>query len=155
MDRRNFMGAALGAAAGAGAAAMMPANAQNGPPNQQQRPTPSPPAVRAACGQRSRSRRARRAARSSIASKRTWRTWRVDGKIPADLEGAFYRTGPDPQYPLRQGNIPFDGEGHVSMFRIKDGRVHYRSRYARNERYLAQEKAHRLLFPMYRNIYHG
>lgn len=75
----------------------------------------------------------------------------VEGKIPADLAGVFYRVGPDPQYPLAPGNIPFDGEGHASMFRFKDGRVQFRSRYIRNERYLAQEKAHRSLFPMYRN----
>ena len=75
----------------------------------------------------------------------------VTGKIPSDLNGAFYRVGPDAQYKMAPGNIPFDGEGHVSMFRIKDGRVHYRSRFVRNERYLAQEKAGRILFPMYRN----
>ena len=77
----------------------------------------------------------------------------IDGKIPADLNGAFYRTGPDAQYPLRAGNIPFDGEGHVSMFRIQDGRVNFRSRFVRNERYVAQEKAGKILFPMYRNPY--
>jgi carotenoid cleavage dioxygenase-like enzyme len=77
----------------------------------------------------------------------------VEGKIPTDLAGAFYRVGPDPQYPMRKGNIPFDGEGHVSMFRFKDGHVAYRSRYIRNERYVAQEKAGRILFPMYRNPY--
>ncbi len=77
----------------------------------------------------------------------------IEGKIPADLNGAFYRTGPDAQYPLAPGNIPFDGEGHVSMWRIKDGRVDYKSRFVRNERYIAQEKAHRILFPMYRNIH--
>lgn len=77
----------------------------------------------------------------------------VIGKIPSDLNGAFYRVGPDPQYALAKGNIPFDGEGHVSMFRIKNGRVSYKSRYARNERYVAQEKAGRILFPMYRNPY--
>jgi carotenoid cleavage dioxygenase len=77
----------------------------------------------------------------------------MEGRIPSDLSGAFYRVGPDPQYPLAKGNIPFDGEGHVSMFRFKDGRVHYRSRFVRNERYLAQEKAGRSLFPMYRNPY--
>ncbi|MDR2215940.1 MAG: carotenoid oxygenase family protein [Nevskiaceae bacterium] len=77
----------------------------------------------------------------------------VEGKIPADLNGAFYRTGPDPQYPLRPGNIPFDGEGHVTMFRIENGRVNFRSRFVRNERYLAQEKAGKILFPMYRNPY--
>src|SRR5688572_3266194 len=75
----------------------------------------------------------------------------VTGKVPTDLNGAFYRVGPDAQYPLARGNIPFDGEGHVSMFRIKYGRVNYRSRFVRNERYLAQEKAGRILFPMYRN----
>jgi len=77
----------------------------------------------------------------------------VEGRIPADLSGAFYRVGPDPQYPLRKGNIPFDGEGHASMFHFRDGHVQYRSRYVRNERYLAQEKAGRSLFPMYRNPY--
>ena len=77
----------------------------------------------------------------------------IDGKIPAELNGAFYRVGPDAQYPLRAGNIPFDGEGHVSMFRIENGHVNFRSRFVRNERYVAQEKAGKILFPMYRNPY--
>ena len=37
------------------------------------------------------------------------------------------------------------------MFRIKDGRVDYRTRFVRNERWLAQNEARELLFPMYRN----
>ena len=41
------------------------------------------------------------------------------------------------------------------MFRIQNGRVNYRSRFVRNERYLAQEKAGKILFPMYRNPVHG
>jgi carotenoid cleavage dioxygenase len=75
----------------------------------------------------------------------------VEGRLPADLSGGFYATGPDAQYPLARGNIPFDGEGHVRMFRIRNGRVDYRSRYARTERYVAQDKARRGLMPMYRN----
>lgn len=75
----------------------------------------------------------------------------VEGSIPADLQGAFYRVGPDAQYPLHPNNIPFDGEGHVSTFRFKNGRVQYRSRYVKNERYLAQAEAGRGLFPLYRN----
>ena len=70
----------------------------------------------------------------------------VEGKVPGDLNGSFYRVGPDPQYPLHPRNIPFDGEGHVSMFRIHDGRVDYRSRYVRNERYLAQDRARHICF---------
>ncbi len=75
----------------------------------------------------------------------------VEGRVPDDLNGAFYRVGPDLQYPLDPGNIPFDGEGHVSLFRIRNGRVDYRSRYVRNDRWLAQDKAGRRLFHMYRN----
>jgi carotenoid cleavage dioxygenase-like enzyme len=75
----------------------------------------------------------------------------IEGKLPSDLSGGFYATGPDPQYPMGPGNIIFDGEGHVRLFRIKNGRVDYRTRYARSERFLAQDKARKSLMPMYRN----
>jgi Retinal pigment epithelial membrane protein len=54
----------------------------------------------------------------------------VEGKLPADLRGAFYRVGPHAQYPMNPHNIPFDGEGHVSLFRIENGRASFKSRYA-------------------------
>jgi carotenoid cleavage dioxygenase len=75
----------------------------------------------------------------------------VEGQLPSGLSGGFYATGPDPQYPLAPGNIPFDGEGHARMFRIRDGRVDYTTRYVRSHRYVAQDRARRALFPMYRN----
>jgi carotenoid cleavage dioxygenase-like enzyme len=78
----------------------------------------------------------------------------VEGQLPADLDGTFFRVGPDPQYPkpAKFGNdIGFDGEGHVSMFRIKDGHVDYRTRYARTQRWKAQHAARQSLFGMYRN----
>lgn len=78
----------------------------------------------------------------------------VEGDLPKDLDGVFYRVGPDPQYPKPEkyaGDIPFDGEGHVSMFRIKGGHVDYRTRYARNARWKAQHAARQSLFGMYRN----
>lgn len=136
MDRRLFMSSAIGMAAGA---AMLPASAQDsgsglGPPpgaSLQMGGAPNGPKL--------------------FRVESDIKDVEVDGKIPDDLNGAFYRVGPDPQYPLRPGNIPFDGEGHVSMFRIKNGRVDYKTRFVRNDRYLAQEKAGRILFPMYRN----
>ncbi|HEX5421117.1 MAG TPA: carotenoid oxygenase family protein [Gammaproteobacteria bacterium] len=78
----------------------------------------------------------------------------VEGRLPADLDGVFHRVGTDPQYPKPekyQNDIGFDGEGHVSMFRIKDGHVDYKSRYARTQRWKAQHKARRSLYGMYRN----
>ena len=77
----------------------------------------------------------------------------VEGALP-DIDGVFYRVGPDPQYPKPPqyaGDIMFDGEGHVSAFRIKNGRVHYKTRYARTQRWKAQHAAGRSLFGMYRN----
>ncbi len=75
----------------------------------------------------------------------------IEGKVPENLSGGFYAVGPDPQYPLAPRNIAFDGEGHARLFRIRNGRVDYRSRYVRTERYVAQDKARRSLMPMYRN----
>jgi carotenoid cleavage dioxygenase-like enzyme len=78
----------------------------------------------------------------------------VEGHWPTDLDGVFYRVGPDPQYPKDPkyaSDIVFDGEGHVSMFRVKDGRVHYKTRYAQTQRWKAQRAAGRSLFGMYRN----
>ncbi|MDR2215450.1 MAG: carotenoid oxygenase family protein [Nevskiaceae bacterium] len=80
----------------------------------------------------------------------------VDGKLPADLNGAFYRVGPDPQYPKPTAldyDIAFDGEGHASMFRISNGHVDYLSRWVKNERWKAQHAARRSLYGVYRNPY--
>jgi carotenoid cleavage dioxygenase len=138
-ERRSFMGAALAAAAGisAGATLTRDAQAQAG----------AGPARRESADEMTR----RVLGPGLYRVEADIHDCEVEGKVPSDLNGAFYRVGPDPQYPLRQGNIPFDGEGHASMFRIEAGRVHYRSRYVRNDRYMAQAKAGRILFPMYRN----
>jgi carotenoid cleavage dioxygenase len=78
----------------------------------------------------------------------------VEGKLPADLDGTWFRVGPDPQYPKPDkyaGDIAFDGEGHVSAFRFKNGHVDYKTRYAKTQRWKAQHAARRSLFGMYRN----
>lgn len=77
----------------------------------------------------------------------------VSGTLPSDLAGTFYRVGPDFQYPPKLPNIPFDGEGHVGMFRFANGHVDYRSRYVRTQRYKAQAAARESLFGTYRNPY--
>jgi carotenoid cleavage dioxygenase len=77
----------------------------------------------------------------------------VEGQLPAGLAGTFYRVGPDFQYPPKLPNIPFDGEGHVGMFRFANGHVDYRSRYVRTQRYQAQARAREALYGTYRNPY--
>ena len=138
VTRRTFVGGALGAAAGIGAATILVTDTvqaqppAGGPPPGAGGPPPSD-------------------GPSSFKAEIDVRYCEIEGEIPSGLSGAFYRVGPDAQFPLRQGNIPFDGEGHVSMFRFKDGQVHYKTRYVRNERWMAQDNAGKVLFPMYRN----
>ncbi len=68
----------------------------------------------------------------------------VEGTLPADLSGTFYRVGPDFQYPPRLPNIPLDGEGHIGMFRFANGHVDYKSRFVRTQRYKAQTRGARV-----------
>ncbi|KAL1615833.1 hypothetical protein SLS56_011675 [Neofusicoccum ribis] len=75
----------------------------------------------------------------------------VDGDIPQELDGTFYRVSQDPYYDpdyFQDGTkaTPFDGDGNVSAFRIKDGRVSWKQRYVYTERLVAERKAGRSLF---------
>lgn len=76
----------------------------------------------------------------------------IDGEMPLDLRGAFYRCGPDPQYAPRLGDdIYINGDGIVTMFAIVDGHVDMRMRYVRTDRFEAERAARRSLFGAYRN----
>ena len=71
----------------------------------------------------------------------------VEGQVPESLDGAFFRVQPDPQLPPRLGNdIAFNGDGAISQFRIKDGRVDFRHRWVRTDKFrLEREEGKALL----------
>jgi carotenoid cleavage dioxygenase-like enzyme len=74
----------------------------------------------------------------------------VEGDIPDDLAGIFYRTGAEPLHPPIGGQYHwFDGDGMVYAFHIADGRVSMRNRWVRTEKFLAERKAGRRLFGMF------
>ncbi|RJG22074.1 carotenoid oxygenase family protein [Massilia cavernae] len=76
----------------------------------------------------------------------------VEGELPLDLNGTYYRVGPDPQYAPRLGSdIYFNGDGMVSMFRFKNGRVDLKSRYVRTDKFKLEQEAGHALFGAYRN----
>ena len=78
----------------------------------------------------------------------------VDGEIPADLDGSFYRTCVDRRYPQRFANdIPYNADGMMDLFRFRDGHVDFRTKYIRTPRYVAERRARRALFGVYRNKY--
>ena len=78
----------------------------------------------------------------------------VEGRIPPEMDGSFYRTCIDRRYPQRMANdIPYNADGAVDLFRFRHGHVDFKSRYVRTPRYLAERAARRALFGVYRNPY--
>jgi len=78
----------------------------------------------------------------------------VEGQVPIDLDGSFYRTCIDRRYPQRMPNdIPYNADGAVDLFRFRNGHVDFRTRYIRTPRYVAERAARRALFGVYRNRY--
>ncbi len=76
----------------------------------------------------------------------------VEGRVPVELDGSFYRCGPDPRYPPRLGDdINLNGDGMVMMFRFEGGHVDFRCRYVRTEKFALERAARRALFGAYRN----
>ncbi|HUN25494.1 MAG TPA: carotenoid oxygenase family protein [Steroidobacteraceae bacterium] len=76
----------------------------------------------------------------------------VEGEIPRDIRGTFYRLGGDWLYPpVSPHDAPFSADGYLSMFRFWNGRVDYRGRFVRTPRYVANRNARRQLFGIYRN----
>lgn len=70
----------------------------------------------------------------------------VIGEVPRHLNGAYFRNGANPQYPPIGDYHLFDGDGMVHGFYFDEGRVHYKSRWVRTERFVLEREAGRALF---------
>jgi carotenoid cleavage dioxygenase len=78
----------------------------------------------------------------------------IEGTLPEEIQGTWYQTVPDPQFPPKLGWDTFlSGDGMVRMFRIRDGHVDFKQRYVRTERWQLERKARRALYGAYRNPY--
>lgn len=76
----------------------------------------------------------------------------VIGDLPRELEGSWYRCGPDTQYPPHLGDdIYINGDGMTTLFRFSDGHVDFKSRFVQTDRWKAERAARRSLFGKYRN----
>jgi carotenoid cleavage dioxygenase len=70
----------------------------------------------------------------------------VIGEIPRDLNGTYYRNGPNAAYEPAGRYHWFDGDGMIHSIRLEDGRACYRNRYVRSEGLLEERKAGKALF---------
>lgn len=77
----------------------------------------------------------------------------VWGEIPKDIEGTFVRMQCDFEYrpPKNEWMTGFNGDGHISRFRFKDGAVDFKGRYVKTDRIMAERHARKRLFGVYRN----
>ena len=73
----------------------------------------------------------------------------VQGELPDDLNGVFYRTGAEPLYDPPEGYHWFDGDGMVYGFYFEDGRVSMRNKWVRTEKFEAELAAGKRLFGVF------
>ena len=66
----------------------------------------------------------------------------VEGEIPKDLYGSYYRNGPDPQFPPMGGNYHwFGGDGMIHAFHFENGKVSYKNRWIQTTKWKQERKA--------------
>src|SRR5512139_1822046 len=71
----------------------------------------------------------------------------VIGEVPADLNGEFFRNGPNAHYPPQGRYHWFDGDGMIHAVYFDRGRVTYRNRYVRTACFREEAAAGRALWP--------
>jgi len=76
----------------------------------------------------------------------------VEGRIPEEINGIWYRLTPDSQYPPMLGHDTYlSGDGMISMLRFENGHVDFKSRYVMTDRLKNDRAARRSHYGLYRN----
>ena len=71
----------------------------------------------------------------------------IAGAIPRELNGTFYRNGPNPAYEPRGRYHWFDGDGMIHAISLRDGRAAYRNRWVRSDGLKEERAAGAALYP--------
>jgi carotenoid cleavage dioxygenase len=72
---------------------------------------------------------------------------KVVGEIPRELNGTYYRNGPNPAFEPKGRYHWFDGDGMVHAVTLRDGKASYRNRYVRSRGLGEEMTAGRALYP--------
>jgi carotenoid cleavage dioxygenase len=70
----------------------------------------------------------------------------VEGELPADLNGLYVRSGPNPYYPPDWRYHAYDGDGMLHAVRLDRGRASYRNRCVRTAGLTKEQAAGRALW---------
>lgn len=79
----------------------------------------------------------------------------VEGAIPEEVAGTFFRAVPDPAYPpfIEDAAAALSGDGMISAIRLGDGKAAISMRYVQTARHQAEDAAGEAIFGKYRNPY--
>ena len=68
----------------------------------------------------------------------------VEGEVPKHLNGTFHRVHPDAQFPpMFEDDQFFNGDGMITLFRFRNGKVDLRQRYAQTDKWKVEREAGR------------
>lgn len=71
----------------------------------------------------------------------------IEGAIPAELVGTFFRNGPGLlDIGGTQIQHPFDGDGMISSITFKDAQAYYRNRFVRTKGYVEEQATGQILY---------
>jgi len=70
----------------------------------------------------------------------------VIGEIPRDLNGTFYRNGPNPAFEPTGRYHWFDGDGMIHAIKLENGRASYRNRWVESGGLIEERKAGHALY---------
>lgn len=72
----------------------------------------------------------------------------VKGRIPADLEGIFFRNGPG-RFELggERCHHWFDGDGYAQRWQISQGKVSHRGKFVATQKFTDESRAGQFLYP--------
>ena len=66
----------------------------------------------------------------------------IEGEVPKDLFGSYYRNGPDPQFPPMGGQYHwFAGDGMIHAFNFENGKISYKNRWVQTSKWKQERKA--------------
>lgn len=74
----------------------------------------------------------------------------IKGRIPADLEGVFFRNGPG-RFELggERYHHWFDGDGFAQRWQVSQGKVSHRGRFVQTQKFMDESKAGQFLYPAF------
>jgi len=76
----------------------------------------------------------------------------IEGDVPEQLHGSFHRVHPDGQFPPKfEDDQFFNGDGMVSLFRFRGGKIDFKQRYVHTDKWALERAAGHALFGAYRN----